>query len=488
MDSGALQTTSKRYGHRPLFPIYGFNKVERTLALLEEGVIVDETGKLYQAATAVDIIELAFTHNYLLFIQDLSCIPQLIGSFVEMAGTKVICSKSGIPIAIRTQRGNTTRWITTGTSWDIEVDYLTLLQMRRFFDYVGLGVTHTPSSMGNLMMRYVYTVENLSRHTTASLSCESFLREHTVGGIVQTPGFNPQLIYDEALHIDQSSAYVAKWYQQPDGTAIHFDGDCTDMFPVSFSHCTVQIMDDLPLGPFPVKRGTALSKTRYPTRKGVYNDVYLWSDRIEDCIKAGCRVEVHNGWGWRKFTIDNLQWTMYAYKLRQNSHEEFTEKRIKRCSVSGIGSQGMGNYHYFLVSEENATELDRCVPNPDGTGSRLFVRQEADYVTPHMIHWNRYTIDQCNGSVYNFALPFAADNRLLMVDYDAVMVLEKNERELYPARYDIKNIVCPPGTWLWRLLHDVRIVGKRQWESREEYHATRTRRPYQDAGRTLQVS
>lgn len=313
----------------------------------------------------------------------------------------------------------------------------------------------------------VHYGHNLRKHSALSLAAEQFVSEHSVGGVVHTPGSGN--FYQELLYMDMSSAYLSQYTVHPAGSAGWFVGEYfAEKYATYFARCIVRVIKELALGPFPVVRQGKGHQRRitYPTLEGNY-ETYLWKEQVEDCRAAGCEVTVYEGYGWQQFTTDNLPWAQEAFRLRQNAPTSFIEKGIKRGSVASIGHHKMPREHYFLVPEERAEFGDIPVFSEWGDPYNLFVHVEPDPHSAFMYHWWSYTVMMCNHTVYNFALPYAQQGRLVMVDYDSIMVLEENESKRYIKKYSVEAMSCPPGTWLWMLLHNVKVHAARRFESDE---------------------
>jgi len=57
-----------------------------------------------------------------------------------------------------------------------------------------------------------------------------------------------------------------------------------------------------------------------------------------------------------------------------------------------------------------------------------------------------------------------------MIDYDAIMVLDGNDKYNYIRKFDIGEVFAVAGDWKWRELHNVSVLGDRTFESDELTH------------------
>ena len=461
MDSGQKSHNSS---HRPLWPEYKqFDKDYKKLFMLIGKEIIDEHGVTEHVESWKDVIHFVTTHNALLYTQSLTNEYHFPWLFEAVANehTKVLCNQKGAPISVRIHQRKT-YWVIRASVWGFDCDARFLTGMQEFFHYVGAGTFTTPSSLGHFLMKKMYAEFGFPQQTSLSKYCELFLREHLTGGMVQSPCVGNE--YEELIELDKSSAYLAHWTVHPMGTGVAFRNGHCDQFETWFALCEIEIHHDLALGPFPVRQ--VKSRVIYPTLKGTYY-AYLWKEQAMDCHSSGCSVRVHSGYGWRKMESYQVPWAQQAYWLRKNASTEFNERCCKAIAVAGIGHHSMRRERYYLAYED-MSKNDRYLTEDSGRPLRLQVVQESDDNAAIMLHWNNYTISQCNRDVYHFALPFAQEGRLVQLDYDSVLVLEKDERTRYIARNDMQHHNIEPGTWLWRALHDVKIVGPRAFRAREK--------------------
>jgi hypothetical protein len=268
--------------------------------------------------------------------------------------------------------------------------------------------------------------------------------------------------------LDMSSAWVSQYVLHPSGTAEVISGhsDLSEYFEY-FVECEVFIPHTLPLGPFPIRTGANNGQgVVYPTEVGIYRSAYLWRIQIEDCRKAGCLVYIKRGYAWREYTDQNTLWSGEAYKLRIRADSEFIRKQSKAINVSAIGRMFRSREGYILIGKETCGE-GRPLVNSNREPINLYVEKEVDNRSAFMVHWYAYTIAQCNSNVYNFALPYAKEGRLVAIDYDSVMVLETSESYRYIRKQSFEALQCPPGTWLYMQLHNVHVLNHRSFKSDE---------------------
>lgn len=478
------------YGHRPMFPEYfPRNPTYRDLAILEGGSIYDHLGNRLTSIGSVDLIDWLCTHNYNLFA----------GSFLDMdilhilqemafdSRARIICTKEGRPILARIQAGKQTRWLVSARSWgnDESPNPEWIRSMDGLYRYYELGYFPTPSSLGVGLMRKVYAANGLRRHTAANNASERFLRQHAVGGIVQTPGRGKH--YRSLALLDMASAWVSQYVLHPAGTAEAINGDTnTDCYFEYFVECEVFVPRTLPLGPFPIRTGAKNGqRVIYPTEAGFYKNVFLWRIQIDDCRQSGCVVAIKRGYGWRDYTTDNSFWAKSAYEKRQGANNGFIAQQSKAINVAAIGRMFRPRDGYVLKGFEGEIGQggQRSCASPGGfveekrrniqlvTSQRepvnLYAVPDVDNRSALMPHWYAYTITACNSHVYNFALPYAKEGRLVAIDYDSIMVLEDLEGRQFISKKSFEATHCPPGTWLYMQLHNVRILNHRSFESDE---------------------
>lgn len=381
--------------------------------------------------------------------------------FVYDEKIKVIADRQGKPSLIRISAGRSTRWIVQAKGWGLDEPVPEDLRgLREFYEYYGVGYKPTTGSLGNALMLETWKKYGLSKHTAPSRACEEYIRRNAVGGIVQTPGKGKH--YPEAMMLDMSSAWISQYVLHPTGTAVFFRGEPEQgQYFTYFAECDVLIDEELALGPFPYRTGRSDGKrVVYPTIPGLYKGAFLWREQIDDCRKAGCSVRIIEGYGWRNYTTDNFRWSDESYRLRTSASSGLDIKRCKSCNVSAVGRHFQPREHYCIVGEGYNEDTDTpLVIGRDAVN--LYLHKEVDDKTAYMVHWYAYTVAMCNSIVYNFALPFAKEGRLISIDYDSILIIEKDERHHYVKRQSIEALNLPPGTWLWMLLHNVRGVKDR---------------------------
>jgi hypothetical protein len=451
--------------HKPMWPEYDVKLKQQKEALgLEGNKIFDSAGSITPVRGYEDIRSFLETNSCVLFTDSFDDMD-LLSKITEDTRNKVICDKNGRPVLIRVgglgRNGRSTTWIVRPDSWGSTLSPTFLCEINDLYKYCAVDSAPTPSSLGHTLMKSMQPKGK--RHTSLNIACEKFIREHRVGGIVQTPGIGKE--YPEALELDMASAYLSTFTELPTGTPIiAASGRGVYNFKTFFMHCTVVIKNDLPLGPFPIINGKG--KVQWPTKKGMY-DAYLWKFQVEDCIRAGCDVSLQRGWAWERIATDTLPWSTKMYGLRIKAPTDFIEKSIKACSVSAIGHHAMGREMYELVTEDRIS--GPCRPLIDSVGDcyNLWIAESYNWTSAIMVHWNNYCISMCNSVVYNFAKPFAEDNRLLAIDYDAILITEKDETHSFVRKKSIDSLQQRPGTWMWTKLHNVRIDAHRAYVALE---------------------
>ncbi len=470
--------------HRPLWPEF-YTKIPkyRNLYGLHKHQVFDENGEFEIVADWENLTSYMARNNAMIFTYDLSDNDtfRFLFDAVQDKRSKVLCNSWGKPISIRVKIGRRSYWIVQSSLWsECELNSEFLHNMWDTFIYFGMGTCTSPSSMGSKLMKYFHMVNKLKYHTCCSLYCEQFIRQHNVGGVAQALGVGKS--YDEALLLDKRTAYL-EWYSvHPDKGATyfvngHFGSDCFTYF----ARCTVTILEDMPMGLFPVRSNNKSRKLSYPTKRGTYES-YLWKEHSDFIESKGLKVQVHEGYCWSSFTTDNKFWAEGMYGFRREAPTKFIEAASKKAAVGGMGSHGIDRYIHFLVDESEASPDALPITNSDGEPLALFIETEYNLDRATMVHWWSYTQDECNISVMDFAYPFSESCRLIDIDFDSVLVLdEKGElRDIHIAREYSKGQDIPPGTWLWELLHDVKILAPRSYTSREKNKTPGVRR-IQDA-------
>lgn len=492
------------YGHRSMFPEYPYSEPrKRDLVIIEKGSVYDYMGDRLLSNSPSGIVDFIVSHPVAAFTGDFNDVDftDTLYELVCDERVKVLCNKRGNPILARIQAGKQTRWIVSARSWSNREnpDPEWIKDMEELYTYYGLGYYPTPSSLGYGLTRKVWGEHHLARHTSPSIACERFVRKNCVGGIVQTPGIGRR--YRSLMMLDMSSAWVSQYVLHPTGTpeVINHDSNLGLYFEF-FVECDVFIPHTLSLGPFPVRTGKKDGqRVIYPTEIGIYRSVYLWRIQIDDCHKSGCYVSIKRGYAWRDYTTDNSIWSEYAYEKRQRAHNGFIAKQSKAINVATIGRNFRSRQGYILKGCADTTLETRdgyrgslaeiqtgkgITPNSrkydmEGISKgiqlvnsrrepvNMYVIPETDNHSTFMVHWYAYTIAQCNSNVYNFALPYAKQGRLVAIDYDSIMITEQDERHMYIRKESFDALSCPPGTWLWMQLHNVHILNHRSFKSDE---------------------
>lgn len=433
--------------------------------MLERNNVIDEDGVVLRVHNFDDLCNCLFDDSILCFVNDFTdggTFPWL-EEFVVHEKTKVLCDRWGKVLAIRVGgKGNKTRWIIQGKSWDSEVSPEFLRNMFDMYTYVGVGMYPTPSSLGNALMKYIYTKENLKRQTCISLAAEDYLHKYSFGGIINSPGMG--MHYDELAKIDMASAYLSKWMFHPVDSAVVFGYGHCDSFKTYFAECEIEVHNELALGPFPVRKERNIV---YPTLPGRYVS-HLWNEQVEDVRKAGASVRPISGIAWSNSSNDGNIWAKHVYWLRKRASNQFIEGCIKRIAVAAIGRHSTQRRHFYLVSDEEANIDDVPVLNSKGEPLNFFIKEEYDARSAYMVHWNKFTIMQCNREVYNFALPYAEKGKLVQMYVDSVLALENNEKGQYIKRYSNQAMNCEPGTWLIEYRHNVNVVANGYTSNEED--------------------
>jgi hypothetical protein len=454
-------------GHRPMFPEYKINRqgTRRELFGLERGRIFDRYGNTTPIRNYKDVRNFMETNSCML-VTDLHNDTNFLFDSTGDIRNSTLCDKDGKPFLTRAsatgrqRRSNT--WIVRTDLWADILSPRMLGNMADLFDYCGVDACPTTGSLGMRLMRMSMKDH---RHTSPSIACELFFREHGIGGIVQTPGLHKY--YSEALELDMCSAWLSTFTELPTGTPVRIGPRGAANYKHYYVKCDIHIRNDLPLGPFPIRKKKG-GKVQWPTKEGYYEGVYLWNFQIEDCLRAGCNVSLSHGWGWERTTTDTLPWSQQMYDFRIKAPTDFIEKSCKAGAVSAIGHHGMSRETFELVTRDRADDTCRPVLDNAGNALDLWIREGFNWNVATMVHWRDYTISMCNSIVYNFALPFAREGRLIAIDYDAILIEEKEETKTFIRKKSIESLQQRPGTWMWTKLHQVRIDAARAYTSLEQ--------------------
>jgi hypothetical protein len=256
-----------------------------------------------------------------------------------------------------------------------------------------------------------------------------------------------------------SDAYLAHSLTFPTGTSHFINRGLVAPYCTYFVRCEVTIHSELALGPFPVKRGRKDAKIVYPTLPGKYMAV-LWKEQIEDCIKAGCTVVMGDGIGWRYLTNDTAHFCRLMHNYRMAATNGTLEHGVKKTTVSGLGQFGMSGEFYRLIAEDNGQDIH--LKDDEGYALSYYIHKDIEYDMPDMIHWFNYLIMQTARSLYKYSLPYAIEGRLIMTNYDALIIVERDERSRYYRKHSLEALMqCNAGDLRWEELTNVTILGDR---------------------------
>lgn len=460
-------------GHTPMWPAYiPSDYKNRNLYLLERSKLYDSSGKMVlRTETLDDMVSHLFSSNGMVFVQSLTnkkTFPFLPQS-VSASTAKVSCTKKGIPTSITFAQGNAKRKAVPLKTWrpdrQAHLDPDFLLHMEDLFEFCGVGAQATPGALGHAMMLKTWGEQHLRRHTAPNMLCQQFLWEHHVGGRCDTPGLGN--FYSEAIELDMSSAYLAYFMEHPTGIDGSYGAGCfflgesgASHYKTYFVECDVFIPSELPLGPFPIK-GDRYGTIKYPNTPGTFR-AYLWREQINDCRRARCDVRIIRGFGWKELTDDNKFWAKDLYHKRMEVYGTDVERDIKNCIVAGIGRHGMKNTYYHLTTEDDGKS--EVLYDEKDKPTNFLVKQTKDYNQPAMTHWYSYTIMQCSRALYQYSLQPAIEGRLIMTNYDALLVTELNESTLCPEKHTLAAKMVACGDLRWQRLTNVKILAPRSLE------------------------
>ena len=442
----------------------------RNLYLMEEGKLYEYGGRRIPFDGYADLVTVLRDNLGVIFTGSLSSYKDFpfLAEAVRDSKSKCICTKRGSPQLVRISTRAGSRWVISADSWNDVVDMDMLDRMWDVYEHFGVGFAPTMSSLGVKYMRYVWNLYGLRKHSALPLSCENFIKRYSPSAFVHTERLGE---FDTLEYADMTGAYLSKYVLEPDGPATFFKSCMVEDWATYFARCTIEIQSELALGPFPNKmpRGSR-KKYGYPVLPGVYKNVYIWKEQVRDCIEAGCKVSVHEGWAWNEFTTDNLAWVQHAFDLRQSAPTPDAKKKAKACCLAVIGHMGMDRTNYILIENGGDRDTDRCLVDINHDPIDLWIREEYDSRSAVMNHWWDYTRQMTSHEVYRYALPFAQQGRLIAVDHDMILVLEDSNDGPVVRKYSAEAAVCPPGTWLWQLIHNVSVIGHRRFKSDEITH------------------
>lgn len=445
----------------PMFPQFSPKPRDRVLCFLEKRTLYLEDGSKINVDSYRELVQEMYNRNLYVIVSDFfKCFPWLDDAIECFPSSKVQCSKYGEAKAIRIAFADkTTRWVVLSETWGWKsIPSLELLHnLRSFFNHMQVGVHNSPASLGFAHMRLMWSKYGLLRHTKANGYAQEYIKNHMIGGRVDTPGLGEY--YDKADMLDMASAYLSKFDVQTTGTSVGFSYGDVEKFADYFALCKVRINSELPLGPFPVRNENG--SIVYPTLKGVYYP-YLWKVQVQDCINAGCTVVPENGYGWLSLTSDPFYWCSEIYQKKIEADligVDFLSSKVKASIVGAIGKHASGEIFYYIVPEEYASDVDLHV-SANGESYNYYVHEERRQ-NDNMIHWYSDTISKCASELYRFALPYAERDELIATNYDSVITLERSENKLRVVKHTAESVTVRPGTWCYTALTNLYVQNAR---------------------------
>lgn len=465
---------SKRRTSRPMFPEYHDKNYQyKQVVYYEEGKLYDSNFRMVYSdmGEPEDVLVYLSSRPQICFVESLTStrVFSILLRCVSNPAYSVFCNNRGVPLVVRVPVGRSSSWIVPISSWDLPAEIESLYVIERTLDHIGLGSSPTPSSLGRKAMRYVYQLHKLKRHTCMPLACEKFVHIHGFGGISVTKHIGST--FSEVSQLDVSSKYLAEFIEVdfPDGTPEWFtETDDLKDFSTWFARVRITIRKSLPLGIFPVRRSD--HSVYYPVKKGVY-DTYIWKETA-DIAREWCDVTTFEGWGWHKMTRDNSEWAIWLYKKKLSSPDAEVERKVKKIAVAGIGSLGRDRESYILSASCEKNNEDRgiyCLPMCIGNNPiDLYIVPDFNQWYGLMGHWQKYCVASSNNDVRSFALPFAEKGDLILIETDGIFVKGEEAGQRFLEKHSLEAVGCPPGTWLWKLHHNFRVLRNRMWISDEE--------------------
>jgi hypothetical protein len=434
---------------------------QRNLFLYQNRQFISEDGEVFRVSDYEEFKSFMYDNNVLAFIIDDIVSFEFLHEAVHDAKSDAICDKHG---TLNMWRGryshNSTRWLVNSSLWikKEELDEYFLKDLKSFFLCAGTGVCITPGSCGHKLQMIIHQNEHMKKQTCVSIGAEDFLRKHTFGGIIMTTKTGE---FYEGLKFDDASHFLAYWSMQPEGAAVWVDGGKgarLDKYPTYLVKCVIDIVEELPMGVFPMR--SKRNRIVYPTLPGRYYDVYLWKEAIEFARLCGCKVYEGGGIAFRSMGSDNWEWSQKIYWLRKQATSDRHARWFKQAAVGGIGHHGLGRMRYKLVPNPEDANTKLTILSEEGEPISYGVLEEPDDTASYLIHNQRYCSSMANLGSLKFAYQFACQDRLIQVYHDSALIIERNERSEYISRASNEALDCPPGTWLWEELTNLKVDKK----------------------------
>lgn len=457
---------TSRKGHTPLWPNYRlYNKPHYNLYLLEGRNLYDINGAKITCVTYEDVRNSLLNRRGIAFTQSFVSDVRLLREMVSQTRDKISCSKNGVPISTQIKEVHQRRKIIQVSSWGEKTvaDIPFLKYLTNVYQECNIGVYGTPGALGKGLMFDTWTRHMFSRYTAPNQTACNYLKEHSFGGRCETPGKGQT--FPVAIELDMSSAYLAHSFPLPVGTSLPFTDGHTERFKTWFAEVQITIHQELALGPFPMRLEHRKEKIVYPTLPGTYVS-YLWKEQVQDCLEAGCTVQVINGFGWKDITGDMEQYAKEAYQLKMSLYGLPEEDGIKKAIVASFGRFGMNGEFYSLTS--TCFPGDIWLPTPEGPTGLYIHKEPHDYSSPSMMHWYSYILMQCARTLYKIALPYAEQGRLIATNYDAVFVLEQDESKRYVRKYTLAAQSAKMAELRWSRLLNFECLEDRSYKAELE--------------------
>jgi hypothetical protein len=447
---------------RPMFPEYAYKPVDKEIGIFDGNWLFTLNSR-YQVANTKELIELMSSISMLVMVNRIVDLD--LDLLIQHESTKVLCDRFGKITMVRVKAHKHTSWIIEPQLWDKDMpfDMSSVARLTRLFNFVGVGVCVSPSSLGRQTMSMIYKLHNIERHTSVSLGVESYLLQHGFGGMAQT--FGGKRKYKELSQVDMTSAFTAKFMLHPDGAPSYKEYPSLnelDMYDTYFMHVDVTLDRELPLGIVPVRKERG--RITYPS-KGSF-ETYLWKEQV-DLLRSVCNpvINFYDGFAWDKMTTDNALWAEFIYTMRRSAPKDL-EPFLKKAAVAAIGRFASSRTNFVLVPEWEAKD-DDVMLSIDGEPSIYYIREEYNSTNAIMPHWQRYTVQSTTCELARFAYSHAERGDLVMLDHDGILT-KSSSLDGIIQKHTPESIVCPPGTWLWRKLHNVKVHANRIWTSDEE--------------------
>lgn len=377
--------------------------------------------------------------------------PWLDAAIADVKQAQVICNSHREISSIIVRQGN--HWTSVG-SLKYWIDNPLDRNLKDMFTtikdscaIVGCGIRQSPSALGTALLTKEFRGKLVTR---PSNRCRRKIVENQNGGRVEF--YSNDTDSRKNVHeLDLSSAYASCAGKVPIGSTIVLPETAkgnlyeylqhTD-YATWYVRCIVTIKDKLPLGPFGVRKAKGNVWT-YPREPGTYGDstetrkqLWLWREEIQDCIDAGCTVNIREGYAWDAFSNALQPYVDKMYRLRRIAEEEDRADLasiFKKCMVAAIGRFGIKPERVTLLHDKyyRRGTTDELFNWQNGRGpiSCYILRHTYEENCPAPQHWHSYIVMQCRRKLYHRELEELNDGNVIIgSNFDALYLLHASKR------------------------------------------------------------